>query len=216
MCITATAHGDLAFDRRRARPACVTVAAFAGVRMAEPSLAQDTEARIQRLEGQLKALARERQALKQQARKTPAPASPSALDTATSKPADPAAAAQKTASPVFAEIGPRNPFGWGPGTGWGALELGLRYSFWDAADFTPSHAPPTGGLGATSGGVSPSVTRSTNKANAATLALKWLLNCYVALMGNYVHTRFDAPIVANGITLDDGQASIRRAQSDFY
>jgi hypothetical protein len=184
--------------------------------MAEASFAQDTEARIQQIEDQRKALTRALEALKQQVQKTQAPASPAALDTATSTPADPAAAAQTTASPVFGKIGPRNPFGWGPGTGWGARELGLRYSIWDAADFTPPNAPLTGGLGATSAGVSPSVTRSTNQANAATRALKRILNPYIALMGKDVYTRFDTLTVANGITLDHERAVNMRAQFDFY
>ena len=117
---------------------------------------------------------------------------------------------------VFGKIRPRNQFGWGPGTGWGALELGLRYSFWDAGDFKSTNPALTGGLGTTSATVTPTVTQSTNKATAGTFALKWILNPYVALMANFVYTRFDTPVIANGITLDDEKAFIMRAQFDFY
>lgn len=74
----------------------------------------------------------------------------------------------------------------------------------------------TGGLGTTPATVAPAVTQSTNKANAGTFALKWILTPYIALMANFVYTRFDTPVVANGITLDAEKAFIMRAQFDFY
>jgi len=117
---------------------------------------------------------------------------------------------------VFGRIRPRSQFGLGPGSGWGALEVALRYSFFDASDFTASNPPLTGGLGVSAAGVAPSVTQSTNKAAAGTFALKWVLTPYTALMANYVYTRFDTPVIANGITLDAEQAVIMRAQFDFY
>jgi phosphate-selective porin OprO/OprP len=115
---------------------------------------------------------------------------------------------------VFGRIRPNNQFGLGPGAGWGALELGLRWSFWDATDFQSGNPPDTGGLGGTV--LAPGVTQSTNRANAWTLGLKWMPTLHTAFMVNFVHTNFGTPVVANGRELTDERAITFRAQYDLY
>ena len=72
------------------------------------------------------------------------------------------------------------------GGGWGAWELGARYSKFDAGDFQKTTAALVGS------GVIPAT--GTNKANAYTLGLKWLPNPNVRLMLDYIETKFDTPI----------------------
>jgi phosphate-selective porin OprO/OprP len=115
---------------------------------------------------------------------------------------------------VFGRIRPNNRFGVGPGSAWGALELGLRWSFWDATDFQAGNPADTGGLGGNLG--APRVTQSTNRANAWTLGLKWMPTLYTAYMINFVHTNFGSPVVANDRTLTDERAITFRAQYDLF
>lgn len=111
---------------------------------------------------------------------------------------------------TIAKIKPRNRFGRGPGTGWGALELGLRYSTFDGSDFKSSNAANTGRVGATS-----PVTTSTQKADAYTVQLKWIPNVYTRFWVDWVRTNFDTPIVVNGKSEDHEDAVMFRAQIDF-
>jgi phosphate-selective porin OprO/OprP len=90
--------------------------------------------------------------------------------------------------------------------GWGAFELGLRYSRFDAGDFASTNAPGTGTI---------SATNDTNKADAITLGLKWIPMPNARLMLNYVRTDFDTPITVNGHRGDREQAVNMRAQVDF-
>ncbi|HEX7810430.1 MAG TPA: porin [Burkholderiales bacterium] len=113
------------------------------------------------------------------------------------------------------KIKPRNKFGWGEGAGWGAWEVGLRYSFFDASDFNSSNPVSTGQLGAGSATVTPVVTTSTNKATAYTAQVKWIHNVYTRALLDYVHTEFDTPVVANGQSLDHEDAIMMRFQVDF-
>lgn len=113
------------------------------------------------------------------------------------------------------KIKPRNKFGWGEGNGWGAWEVGLRYSFFDASDFTTTNGVSTGQLGAGSATTTPSVTTSTNKATAYTAQLKWIHNVYTRALLDYVRTEFDTPVVANGQSLDREDAVMMRFQVDF-
>jgi phosphate-selective porin OprO/OprP len=113
------------------------------------------------------------------------------------------------------KIKPRNKFGWGEGTGWGAWEVGLRYSFFDASDFTTTNGVSTGQLGAGSATTTPAVTTSTNKATAYTAQLKWIHNVYARALLDYVRTEFDTPVVANGQSLDREDAVMMRFQVDF-
>jgi phosphate-selective porin OprO/OprP len=116
---------------------------------------------------------------------------------------------------IFARIRPRNNFSRDAGGGWGAWEVGLRYSFFDASDFldATSGNSNTGRISTSGTGVTAST--PTKEADAWTLGLKWLPNAYSRLMLNYIVTNFDTPIVANGITMDKEKALTLRAQIDF-
>jgi len=89
--------------------------------------------------------------------------------------------------------------------GWGGLELGLRYSRFDADDFNTANADGSGRLAA----------GTSNGADAWTLAAKWMLNPYASLIFNYVHTGFDSEVAAGGTTVDHEDALALRAQFDF-
>lgn len=100
------------------------------------------------------------------------------------------------------------------GGGWGAWELGLRYSKFDASDFGNTSAASAGS------GVIP--VTGTNKADAVTFGLKWLPNPNVRLMLNYIETKFDTPITVTntgraGVTAktDKERAITFRTQIDF-
>lgn len=101
-------------------------------------------------------------------------------------------------SGVFGRLKPKNNFD--SKDGWGAFELGLRYSKFDASDFVlPGAAPFT----------------STNEADAWTAGAKWILNPNARLLLNYIHTRFDTDIRVNGKLDDAEDAIVARAQYDF-
>lgn len=104
----------------------------------------------------------------------------------------------------FGRIKPRASFR--SGDGWGAIELGVRYSRFDAGDFASTNTPGTGTIVA--GASSP-------KADAITLGLKWIPVQNARLMLNYVRTDFDTPITVNGHSDDREQAVNLRAQLDF-
>ncbi len=116
---------------------------------------------------------------------------------------------------VFGRIRPRNNFAMEEGGGWGAWELGVRYSFFDAGDFDAAGTgvANSGRVSTTGTGVTAST--PTRKADAWTLGLKWMPNAYTRLMANYTVTEFDTPIVVNGITMDVEKALTFRAQIDF-
>lgn len=103
---------------------------------------------------------------------------------------------------VFTRIRPNSNFT-GHGDGWGAWELGVRLSKWDASDFSTG-VPGTGLISA-----------GTAKANAMTVGLKWIVNPNTRFLVNYVHTKFDTPVAVNGSTVDAEKAATLRAQFDF-
>ena len=111
----------------------------------------------------------------------------------------------------FGRIRPRNNFKWKDRT-WGGWELGVRYIAFDASDFGPATSTQPGRLATTQ---TAPVTVGTNKATAYTVGLKWLPNAYTRFQLNYVHTDFDTPIVAAGITTDKEDAITLRGQIDF-
>jgi phosphate-selective porin OprO and OprP len=71
--------------------------------------------------------------------------------------------------------------------GWGAFEVGARFSKLDGADFTSSAT-------------------STNGAKATTLGLKWIANTNTRVYLNHINTKFDQPITVVGGTTDREKA----------
>jgi len=104
-------------------------------------------------------------------------------------------------SGAFTGIAPKNNFRY-DNPGWGALEVGVRYTHFDAADFR--------NLLANSGTVI-----YTDGADAWTLGAKWILNANAQVQLNYIHTSFDMPIALNGKTDNHEDAMNMRMQFDF-
>jgi len=102
---------------------------------------------------------------------------------------------------AFTGIVPKNNFRYGNG-GWGALEIGARYTRFDASDFNPVLA-------------NTATTVYADGANAWTLGMKWIFNPNAQLQWNYVHTDFDSPIMLNTKTDDHEDALNMRVQFDF-
>ena len=105
---------------------------------------------------------------------------------------------------AFGRLRPTNNFS-PKGAGWGAWELGLRYSNFDASDFTNTNAVGTGVLGS----------NLANEAKAYTVGLKWLPTPNTRFLLNYIQTDFGTPITVNTITTEDEKAVTFRAQFDF-
>ncbi len=104
-------------------------------------------------------------------------------------------------SGIFGRIKPKNNFD--DKSGWGAFELGVRYSRFDASDFKA---------------ILPAATTTTSyvsKADAWTTGAKWILNPNARLLLNYIHTEFDKSILVNGKLDDIEEAVVVRAQYDF-
>jgi len=94
-------------------------------------------------------------------------------------------------------------------SGWGAWELGVRYSSFDGGDFAAANAAGSGVLN----------TGFTNKADAYTIGLKWIPTPNTRFMLNYVKTNFDTPVTVlvggSPQQFNDEQAITLRAQVDF-
>lgn len=103
-------------------------------------------------------------------------------------------------SGVFGRINPKRNFD--DKDGWGAFELGLRYSQYDGSEFR---------------GLLASATANASEASAWTLGAKWILNSNARVLLNYVHTGFSEPtkVTINGRTEDKEQAIVLRGQYDF-
>ncbi|MBC7756954.1 MAG: porin [Bdellovibrio sp.] len=118
---------------------------------------------------------------------------------------------------VFGRLKPKNSYA--QGLGWGALQVGARYSNFDASDFKITNAAGTGVLLNAPATTTDGLLVATNKADAWTLGANWILNPNFRLMANYIRTDYDTPIVVrvNGTikSLDKEDALSMRAQFDF-
>ncbi|HSH71965.1 MAG TPA: porin [Methylophilaceae bacterium] len=104
-------------------------------------------------------------------------------------------------SGVFGRIKPKNNFD--DKDGWGAFELGLRYSKFDASDFKSILPAAT------------ATTAFTSEADSLTAGAKWILNPNARILLNYIRTRFDNDIRINSKLDDIEKAVVVRAQYDF-
>lgn len=129
---------------------------------------------------------------------------------------------------VFGRLKPKSSFKF-DGDGWGALQLGLRYSKFDASDFKKSNTAGTGVLlnsaiaplsvAAVVASLGDGVAEATNEADAWTLGANWIVNPNTRIMLNYVRTDFDTPVSmrTNGVvtSFSHEDAVTLRAQYDF-
>lgn len=125
---------------------------------------------------------------------------------------------------VFGRLKPKNNYK-GGGAGWGALQIGVRYSKLDASDFKSSNSAGTGVLLKTSPLPAPGGTTAdgllvaASEADAWTVGANWILNPNFRIVTNWVRTNYDTPVVVrvNGInkSLDKEDALTMRAQFDF-
>lgn len=101
---------------------------------------------------------------------------------------------------VFGRLKPKHNFD--AKDGWGAFELGLRYSSFDASNFRSLLA---------------SKPANASEAEAWTVGAKWILNPNARIVLNYIRTEFDQPteLTINGQADDKEQALVLRAQYDF-
>lgn len=112
-------------------------------------------------------------------------------------------------SGVFGRVRPKRDMAMGK-EGWGALELGVRYSKFDASDFAKKPAGSTSNMLANT-----AISIFTSEADAWTIGAKWILNPNARIVLNYVYTDFDTPVTLNGKTADNEKAAVLRAQFDF-
>jgi phosphate-selective porin OprO/OprP len=124
-------------------------------------------------------------------------------------------------SGIFGRMKPKSNFD--TKDGWGALELDLRYSKFDASDFqnmlvtnaVPTTNPVTVATGLTGCVAKKTCNVYTSEAEAWTVGAKWILTPNARILLNYVHTSFDDPVTINRKTDDSVKEGILRAQFDF-
>jgi phosphate-selective porin OprO/OprP len=102
---------------------------------------------------------------------------------------------------VFGRIKPKTNFE--DNIGWGAFELGLRYSKFDASNFQSILTAPT------------AINSFTSEADAWTAGAKWILNPNARVLLNYIYTSFEDDIRINRKLDDTEEAVVLRAQYDF-
>ncbi|PKO48037.1 MAG: porin [Betaproteobacteria bacterium HGW-Betaproteobacteria-22] len=104
-------------------------------------------------------------------------------------------------SATFGRIRPKTNFD--NKDGWGAFEIGLRYSKFDASDFKSLLTAPT------------ATNAYTSEADAWTAGAKWIVNPNARILLNYIHTNFDTDIRIKGKLDDAEKAVVLRAEYDF-
>lgn len=120
---------------------------------------------------------------------------------------------------VFGRLKPKNNYKEAT-SGWGALQVGLRFDQFDGSDFKKTgNAAGTGILLNTPTSTTDGLLVATNEADSWTLGANWILNPNLRLVANYIRTGYDTPITVrvNGQneTLDHENAVTMRAQFDF-
>lgn len=95
-----------------------------------------------------------------------------------------------------------------PSGGWGAWEIGARYSKLDASDFAAAQTATVYNVTA------PAAVGEFNEAKSWTLGLKWIPNPNVRYLLNYVKTDLDC-VAGVTCTNDEEKALNMRAQFDF-
>ena len=120
---------------------------------------------------------------------------------------------------VFGRLKPKNNYKEGA-SGWGALQVGLRYDQFDGSDFKKTgNAVGTGILLNNPTSTADGLLVATSQANAWTLGANWILNPNVRFMANLIRTNYDTPITVrvNGqnANIDHEDALTLRTQIDF-
>ncbi|NDB61424.1 hypothetical protein EB001_23740, partial [bacterium] len=110
---------------------------------------------------------------------------------------------------IFGGIKPKSEFNPDTGSGYGAWEIGARYSKIDAGDFQPYYGSAGTNIAAIT------TTTNTLKADTWTAGLKWVPNNNTRILLNYARTSFDTPITINGSARDNEQAITTRVQFMF-
>ena len=113
---------------------------------------------------------------------------------------------------VMDRMTPKNNYTGLGSSGWGAWEVGARYSKFDAEDFTLTdlHGAQTTAIG-----------NYTNNADSYTIGLKWILDPNTRFLANYVYTDFNREIFGGDgstvgtLSYKDEKAINFRAQFDF-
>jgi phosphate-selective porin OprO/OprP len=123
---------------------------------------------------------------------------------------------------VFGRLKPKNNYKGGD-TGWGALQIGVRYDQFDGSDFKKTgNAAGTGNLVNITNPLATAADGllvATNEAESWTLGANWILNPNVRLVANVIRTNYDTPVTVrvNGKndTVNHEDAITMRAQFDF-
>lgn len=102
------------------------------------------------------------------------------------------------------------------GDGWGAWELGVRLSKFDAGDFTTTNPAGTGVLAANCNGGGP----CTSEVDSKTVSLKWIPHTNLRVYLNYVKTEFDTPVgnvvKDNTTTTTDDETAVTMRVGMFF
>jgi phosphate-selective porin OprO/OprP len=103
--------------------------------------------------------------------------------------------------------------------GWGGLQLGLRYSKFDASGFKANNPAGTGVLLNNPAGTADGLLVAASEAHAWTFGANWILNPNVRIVTNWVHTDYETPVLVRvdgrNKSLEDEDVLTMRAQFDF-